>query len=96
MAVSDILSAVPQPVQLGLAGIGALYVASYILSYIRLLLNLFVLSDRCKTLDPCLEVFSAEKETFTHTTVAIPGHIRASGRRRGHPFGVATLSYLTG
>lgn len=44
MAVSDILSTVPQPVQLGLAGIGTLYVASHILSYARLLLNLFVLS----------------------------------------------------
>ncbi|KAG8161343.1 hypothetical protein KVR01_009607 [Diaporthe batatas] len=44
MAVSDFLPSVPQPVQIGLAGIGTLYVASHILSYARLFLNLFVLS----------------------------------------------------
>lgn len=42
--ISDILSSVPQPVQWALAGVGAYVVASRVLSYVQLLLELFVLS----------------------------------------------------
>lgn len=42
--ITEILSAVPQPVQWGLAGIGACVVASRVLSYVQLLLELFILS----------------------------------------------------
>ena len=45
MAVTnDILSAVPQLVLLGFAGIGALYLGSKTLSYLQFFLNVFVLS----------------------------------------------------
>lgn len=40
----DFVKSIPQPVQLAFAGVGALYIASRVLSYAQLLLNLFVLS----------------------------------------------------
>ncbi|ROW01076.1 hypothetical protein VSDG_02863 [Cytospora chrysosperma] len=40
----DYLKSIPQPVQSAFAGVGALYVASRVLSYVQLVLNLFVLS----------------------------------------------------
>lgn len=42
--ITEILSSVPQPVQWALAGVGAYVVASRVLSYVQLLLELFVLS----------------------------------------------------
>lgn len=42
--ITEILSAIPQPVQWGLAGVGAFVVASRVLSYVQLLLELFILS----------------------------------------------------
>lgn len=42
--ITEILSSVPQPVQWALAGVGAIVVASRVLSYVQLLLELFVLS----------------------------------------------------
>lgn len=42
--ITDIFSSVPQPVQWTLAGIGALTIASRVLSYVHLLLELFILS----------------------------------------------------
>lgn len=43
-AVSDFIQRVPQAVQWGFAGVGALFLGSKIFSYLRLLLNVFVLS----------------------------------------------------
>lgn len=43
-SISEIISSVPQPVQWALAGVGAYVVASRVLSYTWLLLELFVLS----------------------------------------------------
>lgn len=42
--ISEILSSIPQPVQWALAGVGAFVVASRVLSYVQLLLELFILS----------------------------------------------------
>ncbi|KAK7958598.1 3-ketoacyl-CoA reductase [Apiospora saccharicola] len=42
--MNDILSAVPQSLLLGFAGIGALYLGSHALGYLQFLLNVFVLS----------------------------------------------------
>lgn len=42
--INDILSAVPQSLLLGFAGIGALYLGSKTLAYLQFLLNVFVLS----------------------------------------------------
>lgn len=41
---NEIVANVPQPVQLALAGVGALYLGSHVLGYLRFLLNIFVLS----------------------------------------------------
>lgn len=40
----DYVKNIPQPVQLAFAGVGAIYLASRVVSYVQLLLNLFVLS----------------------------------------------------
>lgn len=42
--ITEILSSVPQPVQWALAGVGAYVIASRVLSYVQLVLELFVLS----------------------------------------------------
>jgi hypothetical protein len=42
-AITDFLDNVPQPLQWGLAGIGALFLGSKILSYLQLVLSAFVL-----------------------------------------------------
>lgn len=42
--ITEIFSSVPQPVQWALAGVGALVVASRLLSYVQLLLELLILS----------------------------------------------------
>jgi hypothetical protein len=42
-AIADFLQNVPQPLQWGLAGIGALFLGSKILSYLQLVLSAFVL-----------------------------------------------------
>lgn len=42
--ITEILSSVPQSLQWALAGVGAYVVASRVLSYVQLLLELFVLS----------------------------------------------------
>lgn len=42
--ITDMFASIPQPVQWALAGVGAFVVASRVLSYAQLLLNLFVLS----------------------------------------------------
>lgn len=42
--ITEMLASIPQPVQWALAGVGAFVVASRVLSYAQLLLNLFVLS----------------------------------------------------
>ncbi|KAK6212739.1 hypothetical protein LQW54_005006 [Pestalotiopsis sp. IQ-011] len=41
---NEIVANVPQPVQLALAGVGALYLGSHVFGYLRFLLNIFVLS----------------------------------------------------
>ena len=43
-AITDFVQRVPQAVQWGFAGVGALYLGSKLLSYLNLLLNVFVLS----------------------------------------------------
>lgn len=43
-ALNELLASIPLPVQLAFGGIGLLAVASKVLSYVRLLLSLFVLS----------------------------------------------------
>jgi 17beta-estradiol 17-dehydrogenase / very-long-chain 3-oxoacyl-CoA reductase len=42
----DFLNKIPKPVLAGFAGLGLLVISSKILSYIRLLLSLFVLSGK--------------------------------------------------
>ena len=42
--INDMLSAVPQSLLLGFAGIGALYLGSKALGYLQFFLNVFVLS----------------------------------------------------
>jgi 17beta-estradiol 17-dehydrogenase / very-long-chain 3-oxoacyl-CoA reductase len=43
-AVNELLQRVPQAVQLGLIAVGALFLGSKLLSFLRLVLNSFVLS----------------------------------------------------
>lgn len=43
-SVSHMLERVPQAVQLGFAGVGAIYIGSKLLSYLQLVLSAFVLS----------------------------------------------------
>jgi hypothetical protein len=43
-SISDFVAHVPQGVQWAFAGVGALFVGGKVLSYLQLLLNLFVLS----------------------------------------------------
>ncbi|KAJ9156385.1 Very-long-chain 3-oxoacyl-CoA reductase [Pleurostoma richardsiae] len=43
-SVKQLVASIPQPVQWAFAGVGALYLSSRVLSYVHLLLNLFVLS----------------------------------------------------
>lgn len=44
MAIDDILAAVPKPVTVGFAALGALWLGRKVVSYIALLLDLFILS----------------------------------------------------
>lgn len=44
VSISEFVAHVPQSVQWALAGVGALFVGGKVLSYLQLLLNLFVLS----------------------------------------------------
>jgi 17beta-estradiol 17-dehydrogenase / very-long-chain 3-oxoacyl-CoA reductase len=47
-----LLQRLPQAVQLGLIAVGALFVGSKVLSFLRLVLNTFVLSGVNVSLDP--------------------------------------------
>ena len=44
MAIDDIVAAVPKPVTVGFAALGALWLGRKVISYIALLLDLFILS----------------------------------------------------
>jgi 17beta-estradiol 17-dehydrogenase / very-long-chain 3-oxoacyl-CoA reductase len=44
MAIDDILAAIPKPVTVGFAALGALWLGRKVVSYIALLLDLFILS----------------------------------------------------
>lgn len=69
-AIADFFQNVPQPLQWGLAGVGALYLGSKILSYLQLVLSAFVLggtnvSDPVSQLDsPQLTIASTAAQVW--------------------------------
>jgi 17beta-estradiol 17-dehydrogenase / very-long-chain 3-oxoacyl-CoA reductase len=52
-AIADFFENVPQPLQWGLAGVGALFLGSKILSYLQLVLSAFVLGGTNVSVSAC-------------------------------------------